>query len=233
MNPPKKIIIIEDEKDIIFITKNFLITQGYEVYTARSLKEAKDILNSTEPDFVILDLMLPDGDGIEFCQSLREKSNVTILILSARANDIDKILGLGFGADDYMTKPFSLNELAARIQAHLRRMDRLAETVKKDEIISFGKIKIDKKAYSVWVDGELIMMPAKEFELLHFMTEHKNQVFTKSQLLDAVWGYEAYGDENTIAVYMNRLRDKIEENPSQPIYIKTVWGVGYKFSWKE
>lgn len=233
MNPPKKIIIIEDEKDIIVITKNFLITQGYEVYAARSLMEAKDILNSTAIDFVILDLMLPDGDGIEFCQSLRGTSNVPILILSARGNDIDKILGLGFGADDYMTKPFSLNELAARIQAHLRRMDRLLEVVTEDDFISFGKIKIDRKAYSVWVDGVLIMMPAKEFELLYYMAEHKNQVFSKSQLLDAVWGYEVYGDENTIAVYINRLRDKIEENPSQPVYIKTVWGVGYKFSWKE
>ncbi len=132
-----------------------------------------------------------------------------------------------------MTKPFSLNELAARIQAHLRRMDRLLEVVTEDDFISFGKIKIDRKAYSVWVDGVLIMMPAKEFELLYYMAEHKNQVFSKSQLLDAVWGYEVYGDENTIAVYINRLRDKIEENPSQPVYIKTVWGVGYKFSWKE
>lgn len=226
----KKLLIIEDEKDIARITKDFLTTYGYEVYAVGTIEEARSILKDISPDFIILDIMLPDGDGIELCQSLREKSNVPILILSARGSDTDKILGLGFGADDYMTKPFSLSELAARIQAHLRRMDRLEGENKQDEIITFGKIRIDSKGYSVWVDGNLISLSAKEFELLLYLAVHKNQVFSKSQLLDAIWGYEAYGDENTIAVYINRIREKIEDIPSQPIYIKTVWGIGYKLS---
>ncbi len=232
MNHKKKILIIEDEKDIARITKDFLTTYGYEVYTAGTKKEALQVMN-VKLDFIVLDIMLPDVDGIEFCQSIRETSNIPILILSARGSDTDKILGLGFGADDYMTKPFSLNELVARIQAHLRRVDRMEVIQNQNEIISFGNIKIDKKGYSVTVAGNIISLSAKEFELLYYLAEHKNQVFTKSQLMDAIWGYESYGDENTITVYISRIREKMEEDPSQPIYIKTVWGIGYKLSIEE
>ncbi|MBE1555579.1 response regulator transcription factor [Sporosarcina limicola] len=230
MNPQKKILMIEDEKDISRIVKDYLSKNGYELVIAENGKDGLHFIDSIDLDFIILDLMLPDVDGIELCRKIREKVNTPLLILSARTSDTDKVLGLGFGADDYMTKPFSLSELVARINAHLRRYKGTGGTQRKEDVLHFGNIVIDKKAYRVTVGGNEIALSSKEFELLYFLSENKNQVFSKSQLLDAVWGYGAYGDENTITVYIRRIREKFEVDPSNPRYIKTVWGVGYKLS---
>lgn len=228
-----KVLIIEDEKDIAFIIRDYLSVHHFEVLLAETGKEAIYTIENNNPDFIILDLTLPDCDGIELCRQIRDNSNVAILILSARDNDTDKVLGLGFGADDYMTKPFSLSELVARINAHLRKQDRLLQDqVNNKEIIQIENMEISKKEHTFTRDQKQIQLSAKEFELLYFLIKNRNQVFSKSQLLDAVWGYATFGDENTITVYIRRLREKIEKNPSTPVYIQTVWGIGYKFNTK-
>ncbi|WP_057767086.1 response regulator transcription factor [Cytobacillus praedii] len=230
MFQPAKVLVIEDEKDIAHVIRDYLTVNKFDVMIAATGKEARDIAETTDLNFIILDLTLPDYDGIELCRQIREKSHIPILILSARGSDTDKVLGLGFGADDYMTKPFSLSELVARINAHLRMHERLLNTQKDNEILCFGKLKINKKAYKVTLDNKVISLSAKEFDLLYFLSKHSNQVFSKRQLLDEIWGYAEYGDENTITVYIRRLREKIEAIPSNPVYIQTVWGIGYKFS---
>lgn len=230
MNRPSKILIIEDEQDIARILRDYITLQGYEVDVASNGADGLRLVDTSHPDFIILDLTLPDVDGIELCRQIRERSDTPLLILSARGSDTDKVLGLGFGADDYMTKPFSLSELVARINAHLRRVEGMVGRNKQSDgdIIHMGNIKLDKKAYILTVDDREVSLSAKEFELLYFLAKHNNQVFTKSQLLDAVWGYTSIGDENTITVYIRRLREKVEADPSNPTYIRTVWGVGYK-----
>ncbi|AJS57257.1 response regulator transcription factor [Paenibacillus sp. IHBB 10380] len=237
MNRLRKILIIEDEQDIARIIKDYISKNGYEVAIANNGKEALHFIELLNPEFIILDIMLPDVDGIELCRQIREKNNVPILILSARGSDTDKVLGLGFGADDYMTKPFSLTELLARIKSNLRRVESMisipANLPDNEDILHFGKITIDKKGYKVTKDGIEISLSAKELELLFFLSKHRNQVFSKSQLLDAIWGYTSYGDESTITVYIRRIREKLEVDPSNPMYIKTVWGIGYKFSFDE
>ena len=236
MSPNRKILIVEDDQDISRVIKDYLVLNGYEVCAVYSGIEALQAIEVENPKFIILDIMLPDIDGIELCRQIRANNPVPILILSARGSDTDKVLGLGFGADDYMTKPFSLRELLARVRSNLRRIEMLGtqQMQQSDEhILHIGKIRIDKKSYQVTREGTEISLSAKELELLFFLSKHKNQVFTKSQLLDAVWGYAAYGDENTITVYIRRLREKLEVNPSKPEYIRTVWGVGYKLSSNE
>ncbi len=237
MNRHKKILIIEDEQDIARIIRDYINKNGYEATITTNGKEALYFIELLNPDFIILDIMLPDIDGIELCRQIREKNNVPILILSARGSDTDKVLGLGFGADDYMTKPFSLSELLARIKSNLRRVESMISATPKqtdhEDILHFGEIIIDKKGYKVTKEGNEISLSAKELELLFFLSKHRNQVFSKSQLLDAVWGYTAYGDESTITVYVRRIREKLEVDPSNPKYIKTVWGIGYKFSFDE
>lgn len=238
MNRQRKILIIEDEQPIARIVKDYLTINGYEAIVTHTGKDGLQAVESEHPDFIILDIMLPDADGIELCRQIRENHLIPILLLSARGSDTDKVLGLGFGADDYMTKPFSLSELVARIHAHLRRSDRMASAAppapasvpQEEGRLRFGTLTIDKKAYQVTVEGKEVSLSAKEFELLYFLAKHPNQVFTKSQLLDAIWGFNEYGDENTITVYVRRIREKIEADPSSPIYVRTVWGVGYKFS---
>lgn len=235
MNRARRILIIEDEKDISRILMDYLLINGYESHTAESGEEGLRMIERLKPDFIILDIMLPDADGIDLCRQIRERHETPILILSARGSDTDKVLGLGFGADDYMTKPFSLSELVARVNANLRRTDGgIGGMTKKNKaeegIVRAGAIMMDKKAYKVAVEDKEVSLSAKEYELLFFLAEHKNQVFSKSQLLDAIWGFQSYGDENTITVYIRRLREKLEADPSNPVHIRTVWGVGYKFS---
>ncbi|NWL89247.1 DNA-binding response regulator [Paenibacillus sp. 79R4] len=237
MTAYKRILIIEDEQDLARIVKDYISKQGYETAVVDHAQDALQRIESWQPDFIILDIMLPDMDGIELCRQIRERNNVPILILSARGSDTDKVLGLGFGADDYMTKPFSLIELLARIKSNLRRVESMINPAhmapKGEGILQFGAILIDRKAYRVTKEGQEVSLSAKELELLFYLCKHRNQVFSKTQLLDAVWGYSTYGDENTITVYIRRLREKLEADPSNPVYIKTVWGVGYKFSFDE
>ncbi|KAF4324984.1 hypothetical protein G195_001671 [Phytophthora kernoviae 00238/432] len=218
MESKRKILIIEDEHDISRILRDYLTKKQYEAAVAGNGQDGLQMMDILQPDYIILDIMLPDMDGIDVCREIRRRNNIPILILSARGSDTDKVLGLGFGADDYMTKPFSLSELNARINAHFRRYDSLSTE------------QIDKKAYKVTLNGNEVSLSAKEFELLFYLASHKNQVFSKSQLLDAIWGYAEYGDENTVTVYIRRLREKIEADPSRPSVLKTVWGVGYKFN---
>ncbi|GIP53918.1 MULTISPECIES: response regulator transcription factor [Paenibacillus] len=231
MEAKRRVLVVEDEADMARIMQDYIRVHGYEVHVAGDGKTAVHLIDAVQPDFIILDIMLPDADGIELCRQIREKLDTPILILSARGSDTDKVLGLGFGADDYMTKPFSLSELVARISAHLRRNERLIHAAaRQEDVLTFGDLVIDKKGYRVAVADREVSFSAKEFELLFFLASHKNQVFSKSRLLDELWGYGAYGDENTITVYVRRIREKIEADPAHPVYIKTVWGVGYKFS---
>ncbi|MUT65742.1 response regulator transcription factor [Paenibacillus sp. NEAU-GSW1] len=232
-NAKKRVLVIEDEEPIARIIKDYLTVNQYEVEIAGDGRSGLDAIERLRPDFIVLDIMLPGDDGISLCRQIRERHSTPILILSARSGDTDKVLGLGFGADDYMTKPFSLSELLARIQAHLRRIDGMSVNLPQSDLLRFGPLSIDKKGYKATVDGRDVSLTAKEFELLAYLAEHPNQVFTKSQLLDAIWGFDAYGDENTITVYIRRLREKVENNPSSPAFIRTVWGVGYKFSQDE
>ncbi|NEU64511.1 response regulator transcription factor [Paenibacillus sp. ALJ109b] len=232
METKRKILIIEDEHDISRILRDYLTKNQYEAAVASNGQDGLQMMDMLQPDYIILDIMLPDMDGIDVCREIRRRNNIPILILSARGSDTDKVLGLGFGADDYMTKPFSLGELLARINAHFRRYDSLALASERDrtDLLRLANLEIDKKAYKVTLDGNEVSLSAKEFELLHYLASNKNQVFSKSQLLDAIWGYAAYGDENTVTVYIRRLREKIEADPSHPAILKTVWGVGYKFN---
>ncbi|WP_433921951.1 response regulator transcription factor [Paenibacillus taichungensis] len=232
METKRKILIIEDEHDISRILRDYLTKNQYEAGVASNGQDGLQMMDMLQPDYIILDIMLPDMDGIDVCREIRRRNNIPILILSARGSDTDKVLGLGFGADDYMTKPFSLSELLARINAHFRRYDSLTLASERDrtDLLRLANLEIDKKAYKVSLDGNEVSLSAKEFELLHYLASNKNQVFSKSQLLDAIWGYAAYGDENTVTVYIRRLREKIEADPSHPAVLKTVWGVGYKFN---
>ncbi|MFS0873604.1 response regulator transcription factor [Paenibacillus xylanilyticus] len=230
MHVPRKILIIEDEQDISRIIRDYLNKNQYDAAVAATGQDGLQMMDMLQPDYIILDIMLPDLDGIDVCREIRRRNNIPILILSARGSDTDKVLGLGFGADDYMTKPFSLSELLARINAHFRRYDSLKPKLEETHLLRLSNLVIDKKAYKVTLNGTEVSLSAKEFELLYYLASHKNQVFSKSQLLDAVWGYDAYGDENTVTVYIRRLREKIEAAPSHPTVLKTVWGVGYKFN---
>jgi DNA-binding response OmpR family regulator len=230
MESKRKILIIEDEHDISRILRDYLTKNQYEAAVAGNGQDGLQMMDILQPDYIILDIMLPDMDGIDVCREIRRRNNIPILILSARGSDTDKVLGLGFGADDYMTKPFSLSELLARINAHFRRYDSLSKERDLTHLLRLSNLEIDKKAYKVTLNGNEVSLSAKEFELLFYLASHKNQVFSKSQLLDAIWGYAEYGDENTVTVYIRRLREKIEADPSRPSVLKTVWGVGYKFN---
>lgn len=309
----KKVLIIEDEPEIATIVSQYLQVQGYSTDIADTISSCNAYLEREAPDFIILDLTLPDGDGIELCRRLRANMLTPILVLSARSSDTDKVLALGFGADDYMTKPFSLSELAARIQAHLRRLNGIeaaalkqanngstgqpgapaagdvkplpqlqqpsltsanamqtgadadatawpaplaqsdrepglplsapastgqtrakqpltAQIATEQTIICAGELTIDKRSRKVKLNNQLITLSAKEFDLLYFLASNPEQVFTKTQLLDQVWGFSSYVDDNTVTVYIGRLRSKLEPHAAKSSYIKTVWGVGYQFS---
>ncbi|MCV4232819.1 response regulator transcription factor [Virgibacillus sp. LDC1] len=230
MNSAKTVLIIEDEQDISRIVNDYLRVQGFSTFITENAGDGLQAVRHRQPDFIILDLTLPDADGIEVCRKLRTLTAAPILILSARSSDTDKVLALGFGADDYMTKPFSLSELVARVQAHLRRIADPKLQVSPPQRLQFGTLSIDKNARKVMAGQLEISLSAKEFDLLYFLASNPNQVFTKSQLLDHVWGYSAYVEDNTITVYIRRLRDKLERTEIKSSYIKTVWGVGYKFT---
>ncbi len=225
-----KILIVEDEVSIAELEKDYLELSGFDVDIendgTRGLKRAL----SQEYNLMILDLMLPGTDGFEICRRVREVKDIPVLMVSAKKDDIDKIRGLGLGADDYITKPFSPSELVARVKAHLARYERLVGgNVQKNDIVEIRGIRIDKTARRVWVNGEEKQFTTKEFDLLTFLAENPNHVFTKDELFRRIWAMESIGDIATVTVHIKKIREKIELDTSKPQYIETIWGVGYRF----
>ena len=225
-----KILIIEDEEAIADLEKDYLELSGFEV----EIEERGDagLTKALKEDFdlIILDLMLPGVDGFEICKKIREEKDIPVIMVSAKKDDIDKFRGLGLGADDYMTKPFSPSELVARVKAHLARYERLVGSgIQENEIIEIRGIKIDKTARRVWVNGEEKAFTSKEFDLLTFLAQNPNHVFTKEELFSKIWDMESIGDIATVTVHIKKIREKIEFNTAKPQYIETIWGVGYRF----
>ena len=225
-----RILIIEDETSIADLEKDYLELAGFEVDICPDGESGLQKALGEEVDLLILDLMLPGVNGFEICRQVREKKYLPIIMVSAKKDDIDKIHGLGLGADDYMTKPFSPSELVARVKAHLARYERLVNlNVKENEIIQIRGLKIDRTARRVWVDDEEKTFTTKEFDLLSFLAMNPNHVFTKDELFREIWDMESIGDIATVTVHIKKIREKIEKNTSKPDYIETIWGVGYRF----
>ena len=226
----KRILIVEDEESIADLEKDYLELSGFEVEVANDGETGLRRGLAVEFDLIILDLMLPGVDGFEICRQIRGQKNTPIIMVSAKKDDIDKIRGLGLGADDYMTKPFSPSELVARVKAHMDRYNRLiGSTTQKNDIIEIRGIKIDKTARRVWVNGEEKTFTTKEFDLLTFLAQNPNRVFTKEELFREIWDMESVGDIATVTVHIKKIREKIEYNNAKPQYIETIWGVGYRF----
>ena len=226
----KKLLVVDDEEKIRRIIKKYAEFEGYEIEEAEDGMQAVEICREKDFDLIILDLMLPGIDGFEICRRIREKKNIPVLMVSAKKEDIDKIRGLGMGADDYITKPFSPSELVARVKAHLARYERLiGSAVRSNEIIEIRGLKIDKTARRVYVNGEEKAFTTKEFDLLTFLAENPNHVFKKEELFNKIWDMESLGDIATVTVHIKKIREKIELNTSKPQYIETIWGVGYRF----
>ena len=225
-----RILIVEDEVAIADLEKDYLELSGFEVEIENDGTKGLERALHEEFDLFILDLMLPGVDGFEICKKIRETKNTPILMVSAKKDDIDKIRGLGLGADDYVTKPFSPSELVARVKAHLARYERLiGSNMPQNDIIEIRGIKIDKTARRVWVNGEEKQFTTKEFDLLTFLAENPNHVFTKEELFRKIWDMESIGDIATVTVHIKKIREKIEINTNKPQYIETIWGVGYRF----
>ena len=225
----KKILVVDDEKPISDIVKFSLSKEGFEVITAFDGEEGLAAFHEKNPDLVILDLMLPKIDGLEVCREIRKTSSVPVIMLTAKDSEIDKVLGLELGADDYVTKPFSNRELIARVKANLRRnaiREVVAEEPTTNEIV-IGDLVIHQDAYIISKRGEEIELTHREFELLHYLAKHLGQVMTREHLLETVWDYDYFGDVRTVDVTIRRLREKIEDTPSHPVYIVTRRGVGY------
>ena len=225
-----KILIIEDEEAIADLEKDYLEPSGFTVEIEERGDTGLTRALAEDFDLIILDLMLPGMDGFEICRQIRQEKNIPVIMVSAKKDDIDKIRGLGLGADDYMTKPFSPSELVARVKAHMARYERLVGSgVQENEIIEIRGIKIDKTARRVWVNGEEKAFTSKEFDLLTFLAQNPNHVFTKEELFSKIWDMESIGDIATVTVHIKKIREKIEFNTAKPQYIETIWGVGYRF----
>ncbi|MCL2407771.1 MAG: response regulator transcription factor [Defluviitaleaceae bacterium] len=225
-----KILIVDDEKKIVDVIEYNLKKEGYETITAYDGQDGLDKALTQEPGLIILDVMMPKMDGYEVCKRIREKSQVPIIMLTARVDEVDKVLGLNFGADDYVTKPFSKRELLARIHANLRRANYAAAKPNEPQVLSFPGLEIDLSKVEVRRGGEAVNLTNKEFELLKFLASNPNKVFAREELLEKVWGYEHYGDTRNVDVTIKRLRTKVEENSAKPEYIVTKRDVGYYFS---
>ena len=225
-----RILIIEDESSIAELEKDYLELSGFEVALEEEGNQGLKRALEEDFDLLILDLMLPGLDGFEICRRFREVKNTPIIMISAKKEDIDKIRGLGLGADDYMTKPFSPSEMVARVKAHLARYERLIGSGSpENEIIEIRGLKIDKTARRVWINGEEKNFTTKEFDLLTFLPQNPNHVFTKEELFSKIWDMESIGDIATVTVHIKKIREKIEFNTAKPQYIETIWGVGYRF----
>ena len=229
----RKVLIIDDEKNIVDIIAFNLKKEGYQVITASDGEEGVRKTFEENPDLILLDIMMPKMDGYEACRKIREKKHTPIIMLTARAEEVDKVLGLEMGADDYVTKPFGVRELMARVKANLRKVAALQEAAgmaASDEKASpYGKLSLNLDRYEVKKDGKTIDLTLREFELLKFLAQQKGQVFSRETLLEKVWGYEYFGDVRTVDVTVRRLREKIEDDPGKPAYILTKRGVGYYF----
>lgn len=225
-----KVLIVEDEEAIADLEKDYLELSGFEVEIAHDGTIGLERALNEEFDLVILDLMLPGVDGFEICRQVRDRKNTPIIMVSAKKDDIDKIRGLGLGADDYMTKPFSPSELVARVKAHMARYERLiGSNVEENEVIEIRGLKIDTTARRVWVNGEERSFTTKEFDLLTFLASHPNHVYSKDELFSEIWDMESIGDIATVTVHIKKIREKIEYDTSKSQYIETIWGVGYRF----
>ena len=226
-----KILIVEDELAIAELEKDYLELSGFDVEVASDGQVGLKKALTEDYDLIILDLMLPGIDGFEICREVRAEKNTPIIMVSAKKDDIDKIRGLGLGADDYMTKPFSPSELVARVKAHMARYERLVgSAVEENKVIEIRGIKIDTTARRVWVNGEERTFTTKEFDLLTFLASHPNHVYTKDELFSEIWDMESIGDIATVTVHIKKIREKIEFDTSKPQYIETIWGVGYRFN---
>jgi len=227
-----KILIVEDDFEIAALERDYLQIAGFETELAKDGEEALKTIETENYDLIILDIMLPGLDGYSILKELRENSDIPVILLSAKSEDIDKIRGLGLGADDYMQKPFSPGELVARVKAHLARFERLtAGNIKtKETKFEVRGLEIDRGDRRIYVYKKECVLTPKEFDILLFFTENPNRVFSKEYLFERIWGLEALGDSDTVVVHMRRLREKIEPDPQNPRYIETVWGAGYRFS---
>lgn len=225
----EKILIIEDEKEIRELIRDYLHVEGFQAVMAEDGAEGLKSFKKNNIDLIILDIMLPKIDGMEVCKNIRDESNVPILMLSAKKSEVDKVLGLGLGADDYLTKPFSPKELVARVKAQLRRYKKFTNSNFEKKKLQFKNLKIDLDGYNVYLNDKKIQLSAKEFEILKFLALNPERVYSREQIFNHIWGFNEYGDINTVTVHIRKIREKIEENPSKPEFIETVWGVGYKF----
>ena len=228
-----KILVVDDEASIVNIIAYNLKKEGYEVITANDGEKALELALSQTPDLILLDIMMPVMDGYEVCRKVREKSNVPIIMLTARADEVDKVIGLEMGADDYVTKPFGNRELVARVKANLRRTvsaNQANESSSNGNTEQYGELTVDYDRYEVRKRGEIINLTLREYELLKFLATQKTQIFTREALLEKVWGYEYYGDVRAVDVTIRRLREKIEDDPGKPRYVMTKRGIGYYFT---
>ena len=234
MKMGKKILVVDDEKNIVDILKLNLQKEGYTVIEAydgaEAIEKALPADPAERPDLILLDVMLPEMNGFEVCRKVRDNSSVPILMITAREDEVDKVLGLEIGADDYITKPFSMRELMARVRANMRRMEVEPEKADSPDVIDIGTFKLDCNRYELYKGDKLIDLTVREFELIKFLTSQPNKIYSRKNLLEYVWDYEYYGDVRTVDVTIRRLREKIEDDPSQPKHIMTKRGVGYYFS---
>lgn len=224
-----KILVVDDEKSIVDILKFNLEREGFDVVTAGDGEQGIDKFRIEQPDLILLDIMMPKVDGLQACKTIRNESNVPIIMITARAEEVDKVLGLEFGADDYVTKPFGVRELIARVKSNLRRTTMDLDQNKKSQVFNFNNMSINIDKYEVSKEGRVIDLTVREYELLKFLAMQKDQIFTREQLLEKVWGYEYYGDVRTVDVTVRRLREKVEDDASKPKFILTKRGIGYYF----
>jgi DNA-binding response OmpR family regulator len=226
----KRILIIEDEKSIAELERDYLEIEGFEVEIITDGKKGLDAALSKPYCLILLDVMLPKVNGFEICKQIRKEKDIPILMVTAKMEDVDKIRGLGLGADDYIVKPFSPSELVARVKAHLARFDRLVrKNVAAYDEVQVRGLHINRTSRHVFINGKEIGLTAKEFDLLLFFAEHPNQVFSKEHLFQRIWGLDSFGDLATVTVHVRKIREKIETNPATPQFIETVWGAGYRF----
>lgn len=223
------ILVVDDEKEIADLVEIYLVSDGYRVFKAENAKEGLDILDRENIHLVLLDIMMPGMDGLEMCRKIRETNNIPIIMLSARSTDLDKILGLGTGADDYVVKPFNPLELTARVKSQLRRYTKLGNlNAENNAIFKAGGLVINDETKEVTVDGEPVKLTPIEYNILLLLVKNQGRVFSISQIYESIWEEEAIGADNTVAVHIRHIREKIEINPKEPRYLKVVWGVGYK-----